>query len=151
MPATEQTWRNLKADAPRLRHQSLLMLGTTIWMLAADHRREWKAIPANVPRRRKPGASNLGSSSKTTTSSSASWASCKAPLAEAQHEVPPADLIDEFHNIVVEEAKDRGVAAGKFFDRSKRPIKQLQAAAERADSAPTEPDRSTPWPSCAAS
>ena len=42
MPANEQQWRS-----PKLLHlvfglTCLAMLGTTIWMLAADHLREWK-------------------------------------------------------------------------------------------------------------
>ena len=42
MPANEQTWRN-----PRLIHtvfavSSVLMLLTTIWMMADDHNRPWK-------------------------------------------------------------------------------------------------------------
>jgi len=44
MPATEQTWRN-----PKLMHvvfgiSGVAMLLTTVWMLAADHNREWKPV-----------------------------------------------------------------------------------------------------------
>ncbi len=42
MPATEQTWRDSKLMHVVFGVSSLLMLLTTIWMLAADHRREWK-------------------------------------------------------------------------------------------------------------
>ncbi len=42
MPATEQTWRDSKLLHVIFGISSLAMLGTTIWMLAADHRREWK-------------------------------------------------------------------------------------------------------------
>ncbi len=42
MPATEQTWRDSKLMHLIFGISSLAMLGTTIWMLAADHRREWK-------------------------------------------------------------------------------------------------------------
>jgi len=42
MPATEQTWRDSKLLHLVFGLSGLAMLGTTIWMLAADHRREWK-------------------------------------------------------------------------------------------------------------
>jgi hypothetical protein len=42
MPATEQTWRDSKLMHLIFGISSLAMLATTIWMLAADHRREWK-------------------------------------------------------------------------------------------------------------
>ncbi len=42
MPATEQTWRESKLMHVVFGISSLAMLVTTIWMLAADHRREWK-------------------------------------------------------------------------------------------------------------
>lgn len=42
MPATEQTWRDSKALHLVFGLTALAMLGTTIWMLAADHNREWK-------------------------------------------------------------------------------------------------------------
>ena len=42
MPATEQTWRDSKLLHLVFGISGLAMLATTIWMLAADHRREWK-------------------------------------------------------------------------------------------------------------
>ncbi|HWA99079.1 MAG TPA: hypothetical protein VG713_11330 [Pirellulales bacterium] len=42
MPATEQTWRNLKAMHVVFGLSAIAMLVTTVWMLAADHNREWK-------------------------------------------------------------------------------------------------------------
>ena len=42
MPATEQTWRNQKWMHVFFGIAGLAMLGTTVWMLAADHQREWK-------------------------------------------------------------------------------------------------------------
>jgi cytochrome c551/c552 len=43
MPATEATWRDLKLMHVVFGVSSLVMLVTTIWMLADDHNREWKA------------------------------------------------------------------------------------------------------------
>jgi cytochrome c2 len=43
MPATEATWRDLKLMHVVFGVSSLLMLATTIWMLADDHNRPWKA------------------------------------------------------------------------------------------------------------
>ena len=42
MPATEQTWRDTKRMHVIFGICSLAMLVTTVWMLAADHRRELK-------------------------------------------------------------------------------------------------------------
>ena len=42
MPATEQTWRDTKKMHVIFGIASVVMLLTTVWMLAADHAREWK-------------------------------------------------------------------------------------------------------------
>ncbi len=42
MPATEQTWRDLKAMHVVFAICSVAMLVTTLWMLVADHNRPWK-------------------------------------------------------------------------------------------------------------
>ncbi len=44
MPATEQTWRNLKTMHVVFAASSLAMLFATIAMLTSDHNREWKPI-----------------------------------------------------------------------------------------------------------
>ena len=54
MPATEQTWRNSKLLHVVFGISGLAMLITTIWMLAADHRREWKDYQRKF-QRSKPG------------------------------------------------------------------------------------------------
>ena len=43
MPATEQTWRKIGPMHVIFGLSSVAMLVTTIWMLAADNHREWKA------------------------------------------------------------------------------------------------------------
>src|SRR5687768_1864338 len=42
MPATEQTWRNQKTLHVFFGATALVMAVATIWMMAADHNREWK-------------------------------------------------------------------------------------------------------------
>lgn len=42
MPATEQTWRSTKLLHKIFAVTSVLMLASTIWVLAKDHAREWK-------------------------------------------------------------------------------------------------------------
>ena len=44
MPATEQTWRDIKWMHVLFGVSGVAMLATTIWMLAADHNREWKPV-----------------------------------------------------------------------------------------------------------
>jgi len=50
MPATEQTWRDLKLMHFVFGVSALAMLITTIWMLAADHNREWKKVQSTTQR-----------------------------------------------------------------------------------------------------
>ena len=52
MPATEQTWRDSKLMHVVFGISALAMLVTTVWMLAADHRREWKDYQRKFQRRR---------------------------------------------------------------------------------------------------
>src|SRR5262245_60445401 len=42
MPATEKTWRDQARMHVIFGISALVMLGGTIWMLAKDHRREWR-------------------------------------------------------------------------------------------------------------
>src|SRR5215471_8421293 len=42
MPATESTWRGMKSMHAVFGVASVAMLVTTVWMLAADHNRQWK-------------------------------------------------------------------------------------------------------------
>ncbi|HTQ37525.1 MAG TPA: c-type cytochrome [Pirellulales bacterium] len=42
MPATESTWRTMKSMHVVFGVASVIMLVTTVWMLAADHNRSWK-------------------------------------------------------------------------------------------------------------
>ena len=44
MPANEKTWYDMKSMHTIFAISALVMLGTTVWMLAADHRREWKQV-----------------------------------------------------------------------------------------------------------
>ena len=44
MPATEQTWRDSKLLHIVFGVSGVAMLVTTVWMLAADHNREWKPV-----------------------------------------------------------------------------------------------------------
>ncbi|MBI2480044.1 MAG: hypothetical protein HYV60_15865, partial [Planctomycetia bacterium] len=42
MPATEQTWRDIKLLHKIFAVSGVVMLASTIWMLAKDHARPWK-------------------------------------------------------------------------------------------------------------
>ncbi|MCC7085094.1 MAG: c-type cytochrome [Pirellulales bacterium] len=50
MPATESTWRNLKTVHVIFGVSSVVLLLSTIWMLAADHNRSWKSIQRDTRR-----------------------------------------------------------------------------------------------------
>ena len=72
MPATEQIWRSPKRMHLVFAISSVAMLVTTVWMLAADHHREWKGSSARSATS-KPGASNRASSRTKTSNTSTSW------------------------------------------------------------------------------
>src|SRR5262245_56837037 len=50
MPATESTWRNLRAVHVVLGVSSVVLLLSTIWMLAEDHNRSWKQLQRETRR-----------------------------------------------------------------------------------------------------
>jgi hypothetical protein len=50
VPATESTWRNLKTVHVIFGVTSVVLLLSTIWMMAADHNRSWKPYQRDTQR-----------------------------------------------------------------------------------------------------
>jgi hypothetical protein len=86
---------------------SVLMLFTTLWMLAADHRREWKGF-----QRKFRDVETWTIESKIQQTENEKYghelADRKAALEDAQHEVPPAEQVDYFKQTLIDAAKQRG-------------------------------------------
>src|SRR5580698_5527087 len=113
MPATEQTWRDSKKMHVIFGISSVLMLLTTIWMLAADHHREWKHYQQTF-RDVESRSIEYRIQQQDNEQFAKELAARKERLAAAQREVPPAHLIEDFHQIIIEEAKGRDVPAEDY-------------------------------------
>ena len=139
MPATEQTWRDSKRMHVVFGISSLLMLVTTIWMLAADHRREWKHFQRTFRDVETRQHRSSHRSSRTTSSTSRSWQTRKAELAAAQREVPPAGLIDEFAQMLMDaEAEAARRHAGRLLEPIDKPTRNWSPRPKRPKAEPSE-------------
>ena len=98
MPATEQTWRNLKTLHVAFGASALIMLLVSVWMLASDHNREAKGLQKEF--------SVLESrylewrrGEQLTTDYENEEAKLKKTLEDAQAAVPPQAEVDRFLGI----------------------------------------------------
>ncbi|MBL8827022.1 MAG: c-type cytochrome, partial [Planctomycetaceae bacterium] len=105
MPATEQTWRNLKTMHVVFGLASLGMLITTILMLAGDNVREWKAY-----QRQFRDIETWTAESRVTEEQTASFDAKKAELEAALKAVQAApvkaELVDQVLAIASAKAKE---------------------------------------------
>jgi hypothetical protein len=95
MPATEQTWRELKLMHVIFGLSSLAMLGTTVWMLYADYSRGWKGYQAISQR-----VDTWYTKARITETQNAEFEAARrekaADLERAVAKVPPRKLLDQF-------------------------------------------------------
>ncbi len=105
MPATEQTWRDSKLLHLVFGITALLMLVSTVWMLAADHRREWK-VYQNRFRNIEAWSAQSRLSQQQSAQFESEVSEAHEALAKAQHEVPPPDLINRFTARVRQQAEE---------------------------------------------
>ncbi len=99
MPATEQTWRDSKLLHVVFGVSSVIMLVATIWMLTADHQREWKDFQRAF-RQVETGTAEARIAQQKTDQYSVELKKREDALTETQEVVPPADKVAEFHEIV---------------------------------------------------
>lgn len=109
MPATEQTWRNQKLLHIVFGVSALAMLVSTVWMLAADHTREWKRyqrkfreVEAWTTQQRK-AAEESGAFEQRSRQLS-------AQLEEAKAQPPAREAVEEFLAVVREHAPEASTA-----------------------------------------
>src|SRR5882672_7658293 len=95
MPATEQTWRSTKFMHIVFGGTSLLMLVCTLWMLAADHNREWKDYQRKF-RDVETWTANSRVDEQNTADFDAHLAELKRAFEETLAEVPDEGLVKEF-------------------------------------------------------
>ena len=125
MPANEQTWRDQKLLHVVFGITSIVMLLSTIWMLAKDHSREWK----NYQRRfqnLEAYTANARLSEEETADYYAKEAQLKHQVEVAQSEAPPKEVVDAF----VEEAKKKQ-ADKKVGDRYPYRVDRIENAYEK--------------------
>jgi hypothetical protein len=95
MPATEQTWRDSKLLHMVFGFSAIAMLITTIWMLAADHRREWKDYQKKY-QQIETWTANARISQEETTSFEDTLHELEAQLEAARQVVPPEERVGRF-------------------------------------------------------
>src|SRR5690242_5180139 len=95
MPATEQTWRDSKLLHVVFGLSSLAMLVTTVWMLAVDHRREWKDVQRKF-RDVETWTAQSRIDEQDTSDYEKRKVELERALAKVRAEVPEASQIDAF-------------------------------------------------------
>jgi hypothetical protein len=132
MPATEQTWRDQKRMHVIFGVTGILMLLTTIWMLAVDHRREWKDYQRTF-RNVESASIEYRIRQQDNEQFQRDLHEREVELAAAQREVPPAESIEHFREILEDEAVQRGVKPPDFSPVDKQ-YQDLVATADKAGS-----------------
>ncbi len=109
MPANEQTWRDLKLMHVIFGVSGLIMLGSTIWMLDADHRREWKKYQRQF-RNIETWTADVRIQEEKSSAYSQKDAELKKVLAVQQSKAPPKSLVEEFKRRMSEHEKSADVS-----------------------------------------
>ncbi|HEX3727151.1 MAG TPA: hypothetical protein VHV08_12945, partial [Pirellulales bacterium] len=113
MPATEQTWRDSKILHVVFGVSSLAMLGTTIWMLAADHRREWKDYQRKF-QHIEAWTTQARISQQESDQYEKDKSEARAAWEATRRDVPDRALIEQFEQVVDRDAERRGVKEPDF-------------------------------------
>ena len=94
MPATEKTWRDQMRMHVIFGVSALVMLVATIWMLAKDHTREWRAT--ELANRNKEAWTATAMLNQQSAVSHSQLEQLKVELAKAQAAHVDPSLIEEF-------------------------------------------------------
>ena len=149
MPATEQTWRNPKFMHVVFGISGVAMLVTTIWMLAADHNREWKPVQRKfreIEAWYKQAQINDQDSAEYETEKK----ELEDALAMAEAKPPAPELVESFlaeargkadenrYDLAPVEQAEKGLreqeaAAGEASDGAAKEAAQSKVAAARKD------------------
>ncbi len=113
MPATESTWRNQKLLHVIFGISSLLMLLTSIWMFANDHRRQWK----DYQRKFRDVEVNLTDwqlYAEKTRLANSNFDQLSRELQMARATAPDHEAYQEFRRLVLEDSERRGESPPDF-------------------------------------
>lgn len=129
MPATEQTWRDQKLLHRIFAASGVLLLISTIWMLVADHNREWKYNQQTV---RSIELTRLDwQQQQVQAKLDVQKAELEAALLRAQSQPIPRELLDKFEKEVQADAEARGLSPYSFTGIEAQ-FKQFNEAAQKA-------------------
>ncbi|MGC3968098.1 MAG: hypothetical protein QM775_12225 [Pirellulales bacterium] len=137
MPATEQTWRNLKTLHITFGASALVMLLITVWLLAADHNRESKGLQKQfglVETR----YLEWRRGEQLTTDYETKKAELAKQLRDAQAEVPTREELDRFLNPA--RAKMADPIASKIYNYNLGPVEKTYDALEATAKEPVPTD-----------
>ena len=118
---------------------SLAMLVTTIWMLAADHRREWKKFQRTF-REVETWTAESRIQQEDNSRYKQELEALRVAVSDAAHEIPPRELVDKFKETLIQQAQDRGVSPPSL-DRLDNTHQELVAAGEKAAAATDEKEK----------
>jgi len=108
MPATDSTYRNMRRLHAVFAASSLALVAVTVWMLAADHWREWKVYQRTFRDRIEPWLTEAQISESQTDEFTARERELRRMLSEARAAVPDRKLVQQFCEEVKREALRRG-------------------------------------------
>jgi len=132
MPATEKTWRNQARLHVIFGISSIAMLVTTLWMLRADHTREWKEHQREFRNMETTMIRWLMLAEKTGAEISEQQ-ELKSALRQAQAEPPSSELLAQFRQAVNEYRKVEQEVSEYDFSDIDQLYDELKAAAWGAD------------------
>lgn len=133
MPANEQTWRNVTTMHVVFGITAVLMLVGTIWMLAADHLREWKTYQREF-RDVRVAATQARVAELETTEFRQKERELEEKLAAIRSQVPDEKLVQLYRKTIEDRAK---VSPETARDSDSQAI---QAAFDRVQAAANEKD-----------
>ncbi len=118
---------------------SIAMLVTTVWMLAADHRREWKWFQRTF-REVETWTADSRIQQEDNARYKQELESLRVAVSDAAHEIPPSELVEQFKETLVRQAEDRGVSPPSL-DQIDKTHQELVAAGEKAAAATDEKEK----------
>ncbi|HVX15533.1 MAG TPA: PDZ domain-containing protein [Pirellulales bacterium] len=135
MPANEQTWRDQKLLHVVFGVTSIVMLLSTIWMLAKDHSREWKNYQRRF-QRLEAYTADARLSEEETADYYAKEKELEHLVAVARSSAPPAEVVDSFVEEAKKKASDKNVGSRYTYrvDRIEKAQEELAKARRSARS-----------------
>lgn len=119
MPANEQTWRNSRVLHVLFAITGLSMLGATIWMLAADHEREWKDYQRDF-RKVEAWTTRARLDAQKSAAFEEKRKELDAAVKAARSEAPDSGLVTQFTELIQEQKPDRSIESILAADGSER-------------------------------